>query len=445
MRKFAALVLLLSLFIVSSISTPAQSRARRVGQSAPPPPVSQPEPSRQPKSGGTADDVGATSRRNGTTAPAEDESEEVGDDEVVRVNTALVTIPVSVMDRDGRYVSNIDRGEFRIYEDGVEQEIAYFGTVEKPFTVALVLDTSNSTAFKLEDIHEAAIAFVNQLRSDDRVMVVSFDDKVRVLSEPTSDRNTLRNAIRRARTGGSTRLYDAVDFVIKQRFQHIDGRKAMVLFTDGVDTTSQRASFESTSRDAEELDAIIYPVQYDTYREMAGGNGGGGTTWPGRSRVPNIGIGRFPFPLPFPLPGGGTIGSGRGGGSGGVGTTRAEYERANRYLHTLSDRTGGRVYEAYDLRFLSQAFASIAEELRRQYSIGYYPKRQSQVSERRQVKVRVFRPNLAVRARDNYIYKPSGGGSPANAQDNSPRQQPAPELRKRQFIANRSGATMRDE
>jgi VWFA-related protein len=210
-----------------------------------------------------------------------------------------------------------------------------------------------------------------------------------------------------------------------------------------VDTTSKRASYESTLRDAEELDATIYPVQYDTYSQMGGG--GGGTTWPGgggrRSRFPGT-IGRFPLPFPLPLPGGGTIG---GGGGGGAGTSRGEYERGDRYLHGLADRTGGRLHEARDLYYLSQAFANIAEELRRQYSLGYYPKRQSQVAERRQVKVRVYRPNLAVRARDNYTYKPSG--APNTAQDNPQRQQqPAPpELRRRQFKANDERETMNDE
>src|ERR1051326_4023927 len=108
-------------------------------------------------------------------------------------------------------------------------------------------------------------------------MIVSFSDKIRVLAQPTSDRNTLRNAIRETEPGDGTRLYDAVDQIENQYFNRIEGRKAMVLFTDGVDTTSKHATYESTLRDAEELEALIYPVEYDTSSDM--GIGGGG--WPG--------------------------------------------------------------------------------------------------------------------------------------------------------------------
>ena len=212
----------------------------------------------------------------------------------MRVNTSLVTIPVSIMDRNGRYIPDLRKEDFRIFEDGAEQEVAYFGAIEQPFTVALLLDTSGSTEFKIEEIQDAAIAFVDQLRPEDSVMVIEFDDSIDVLSEPTGDRRQLRNAIRRARSGGGTRLYDAVDFTI-QRLNRIKGRKAIVLFTDGVDTTSRKASYESNVEDAEELDAIVYPVQYDTY---AGHGMGGG--WPPTSRGPRSrSHSRFPLPLPF--------------------------------------------------------------------------------------------------------------------------------------------------
>src|SRR5439155_25997069 len=95
----------------------------------------------------------------------------------------------------------------------------------------------------------------------------------------TNDRSRLSNAIRRTHPGNGTRLYDAVDMVINQRLSQIEGRKAVVLFTDGVDTTSRRASYQSTLLDAEELDALIYPVQYDTFSDVGGMSGGG--SWPG--------------------------------------------------------------------------------------------------------------------------------------------------------------------
>ena len=166
-----------------------------------------------------------------------------------------MTIPVSVTDRDGRYVPNLQKGDFRLWEDGVEQEVAFFSSVDKPFSVVLMLDTSPSTQFRLEDIQDAAIAFVNQLRPDDKVMVVSFNDEISILSEFTTDRSHLMRAIRRAHTDDGTRLYDALDLVMNRELSRVQGRKAIVLFTDGVDTTSRHAGYESNLTDAQELDA----------------------------------------------------------------------------------------------------------------------------------------------------------------------------------------------
>jgi hypothetical protein len=131
--------------------------------------------------------------------------------------------------------------------------------------------------------------------------------------------------------------------------------------------------------------------------------------------------------------GGGRRGGGypRGGGGypRGGGNGRGDYELADHYLREIADTTGGREYRADTLQNMSTAFANVAEELRRQYSIGYYPKRPAQPGDRRQIKVRAKQPNLAVRARDSYVFGPSGG---ATVSDNS-QQQNAPVLRKHSF------------
>jgi VWFA-related protein len=320
--------------------------------------------------------------------------------DVLRVNTALVTVPVSVMDRGGKYVPDLSREDFHIFEEGVEQRITYFAAVDQPFTVALVIDTSGSTDYSLDQIQNAAIAFVNQLKEQDRVMVIAFDDRINLLTkQPTSDREELIKAIRRTRTGGGTRLYDAVHQVINEHMKGITGRKAIVLFTDGVDTTSFQASYDSTLREADGLDALIYPVAYDTRDGILGGSGGG--VW--GSGAPRI---------PFPGGRGGVIIGGGGGrypGGGGRSPSPAEYQRARMYLNELALRTGGRLYNGNSMLGISQAFSYVAEELRRQYSLGYYPKEGGQAGQRRQIKVRVNQPNLVVRARDSYVYTPKGG------------------------------------
>src|ERR1041385_1762690 len=216
--------------------------------------------------------------------------------DVIRTDTSLVMVPVSVLDRNGRYIPILRRENFRIMENGVEQKISYFATTDSPFTVVLLIDTSGSTHFKLDEIQDAAITFVSKLKDNDSVMVMSFDDRIDVQCKATTDRNEIEHAIRRTRTGGGTRLYDAVENVFKKQLDTIPGRKAVVLFTDGVDTTSRRGTYDNTIRLAAESDAPIYSVDYDTSGMFGGG---GGLPIPG-GRGTVIGL---PFPMPGRMPG----------------------------------------------------------------------------------------------------------------------------------------------
>jgi VWFA-related protein len=409
-RVFVFLLLLSLLSTMTSAGFGQSGRPRRVGNQQTVPQTTVPEterttpgperptesapmpPSKPPVLGG----ANHPNNRQPEAQPEETATgpEEVDAGDVIRVNTTLVTLPVSVMDRDGRYIPNLQKEDFRIWEDNVEQEVAFFASVDKPFSVVLMLDTSPSTQFRLEEIQDAATSFVNQLRPDDKVMVVSFNEDIKVLCELTTDRSKLQRAIYKARTNSGTSLYDAVGMVINKELSKIQGRKAIVLFTDGVDTTSDNASYDSTVMDAQELDALIYPVQYNTASDMGG-------------------VVQNPMP-PVDIFGsilGGIFGGVRRGGGGmgrPRGTSRREYELGNRYLLDLANSTGGREYRADSLHNMSSAFANVAEELRRQYSIGYYPKRSPQAGQRRMIRVRAKQPNLAVRARDSYIFNPSG-------------------------------------
>ena len=323
-----------------------------------------------------------------------DDKEEVGEGDVVRIDTNLVTVPVSVLDREGRFISDLRREQFNVFENGVEQKLAYFEPTEKPFTVALLLDTSGSTFFHLWEIKEAAINFAKQLRPQDRVLVVTFDRLVMLLTEATNDLNVVTEVIQRnAITGFSTRLYDALDLVIKARLNKIDGRKAIVLFTDGVDTGSYQATYESTVREVEELDALIYPIQYDTTdfvdAQTRTNTTIETTTIKGRDFPPRSSS-RVTYGTPK---------------ASGPGTSIGDYKLADQYLHKLATKTGGQLYVANDRTQLSEAFSKIAEELRHQYSLGYYPQTTLQSGERREIKVRVDQPNVAVRARDSYVQR----------------------------------------
>lgn len=338
---------------------------------------------------------GDTRTSNQTATAPEEVVEE--DDEIIKVETNLVTFPVSVLDRDGRFITGLKKEDFQIFENGKQQPIDSFASVELPFTVILLIDVSPSTAFQIEEIHEAAIAFVDQLRRDDKVVVIAFDEQVRVLSEATNNRAVLRRAIERAQFGDGTSLYEAVDQVINLELRRIQGRKAVVLFTDGVDTTSRRANYQSTVRSAEEIDALFYPIRYDTSNEMAANNGGGNNypnQYPRRRRNRSGDI----FGGIFGGNGGGIFGGGSGGSAG---SSRAEYETGKQYLEALARNSGGRNFEANNN--LGAAFSGIAEELRRQYSLGYYPETVGAKGERKSIRVRVKRPNLVVRAKNSYI------------------------------------------
>jgi VWA domain-containing protein len=183
--------------------------------------------------------------------------------ETLKIETDLVMVPVIATDRNGLYVSDLLKNDFSISEDGVPQEIAFFATTSVPFHVVLMLDTSASAQEKLGLIQQAAVAFVEQLQSRDRVKVISFDDQVRELNNFTNDRAALKAAIYRTRSGQGTKLYDAFALALSS-LGRIQGRKAIVIFTDGVDYHSDSASFEGTLRGLDEEEVLVYPIRYNT-------------------------------------------------------------------------------------------------------------------------------------------------------------------------------------
>lgn len=300
-------------------------------------------------------------------------AQEVDPDDVIRVKTTLVNSPVLVIGRDGKFVPNLKREDFEVFENGVKQEIAYFAPVENPFTVAILIDTSRSALFDLQDIQEAAIAFVEKMRANDRALVVTFSNEVTVLAEPTSDQEALRTAIRSAKPGGNTRVYEALKSVLGERLARVEGRTALVLFTDGVDNDSRTATFESTLKQAAKSDTLIYPVQFSTYDYI-------------KARSSSS---EFKPPE-------------------GSGFSEQDYQRADVFLHQLAETCGTGVYPAFDISDLERAIGSIVDELHNEYSIGYYPRTKGQPGETRTVEVRVNRPQLGVRARSGYVVDQSG-------------------------------------
>lgn len=387
------------------------------------------------------------------------EAEDRQETETVKIETNLVTVPVIVSTRGGIYVPDMRQDEFRILEDGVEQEVSFFATVTEPFHVVLMIDTSASTEEKLYQIRSAANAFVGQLQSGDRVKLISFDDRVREFGDFTNDRALMSGMIEQLRPGRGTKLYDAMDVALKS-LEKIRGRKAVVIFTDGVDWHSDRKEYADNLRALEETGIIIYPIRYDTREETErlaraqarGGQRvdlgtifGGGlpqgtpTTFPGGQTIPGIpttsgspGTMRLPGSVVV-TSGGGTGDTGRTGSPDATSrypdprndparvptTTReredasisrmldAAYLKADSYLNDLAYKSGGRLMRADTLGGLPEAFSQIAAELRTQYSLGYYPPRGARDGKLHKIQVRSTRKGVQVRSRPAYRSKSS--------------------------------------
>jgi von Willebrand factor type A domain len=409
--------------------------------------------------------------------------------ETIKTDTNLVRVPVIVTSINGLYITDLNKDEFKITEDGVPHEIAFFGKVAMPFHVVLMLDTSASTQDKLRKIQSAAFAFVEQLQPADRVKIISFDDQVRDLNEFTNNRDTLRNAINSTRSGQGTKVYDAVELALNT-VRRIQGRKAIVIFTDGVDWHSDHATFDGTLRNLDEEGVIVYPIRYDTRATteaiarqqseqisptlptrdviQAPPSGTTAPTFPGGDPIPTGGTQRKTGPLGLPLPeeimrrrreGGrerpypdpsgrdsrypqpgdreqlpGTIPEDRlppesrlpdrrgipGQPDPRPSTTTTsrrttrpddsitamldmEYAKADKYLESLSEKSGGRLLRADSLASLPDAFAQIAAELRTQYMLGYYPLNKDHDERYRRIKVTTSRKDVVIRARPGYL------------------------------------------
>ncbi len=319
-------------------------------------------------------------------------------DETVKVDTTLVSVPVIVSDRNGRYVPNLTAADFSVFQDGTQQNIEFFAATEEPLTIALLIDTSQSTRGVLGDIKDSAISFIKLLTPKDQAMIVSFNRDVEILSGLTSDQNQLKKAIKSAEIPErefGTALRDSAYETVFRSFAGIKGRKAIILLTDGKDAGSSISSRELLYR-LQETDTLIYPIMFKTDERRAmmrqilrrGDVFGGG--------FPNRG-GRFPG------------GGGRNGGGfpprGDNGRQRERVERQNReaaeFLEKVAETTAGRFYESEDGK-LKKLFASIVEELRFQYRLGFYPPDEASEKRLHEIKVRVAKPEVAVRFRGSY-------------------------------------------
>jgi Ca-activated chloride channel homolog len=294
-------------------------------------------------------------------------------DEALRIEATLVNVPVIVSDPGGRFIPGLKQGDFTLFENGVRQNIDAFDAAEAPLNVALLIDTSASTTLVLDNIKDAAKRFLRELRPQDRATVIAFDNDVRELCPLTGDRKQLERAVDAAQIGNDwgTLLNDAVAFVIKNRFRNVTGRKAIILLTDGDDHGSI-VTTEQMLDTATESEALIYPIFYHFDFDQIGGL-----------------LGR--------------LGERRGGPR--AQRRRERQKEREQYaadlMRQLADASAGRFFKS-DSTNLGKAFKAIAEELRSQYQLGFYPENLATDGIERKLRVQVGKSGVVVRARKSY-------------------------------------------
>ena len=245
-------------------------------------------------------------------------------DAPIKVDTVLFTIPLTVSDEKGRNIPGLKKENFSIFQDGDEQEIELFFNEEAPMNVALLLDTSYSTKDVLDNIQKAARDFVKILRPQDKAVIISFDQRTLFLSNLTSDRKALSKAIDQARISNvnGSEMYNAVTLVVQNYFASLKGRKAIIALTDGV-VTGRGISAQQILDTLQKSDTVFYPIIFKTdfYSSKKSG----------AKRPPLV-----------------------------------------KFLEIFAEETAGRFYEKEATK-LKEAFQSIAEELKKQYLLGFYP------------------------------------------------------------------------
>jgi len=272
------------------------------------------------------------------------------DDDVVRVNTDLVVLNVTVTDKAGQYVKGLKASDFKVYEDGVEvkpEMIANFSLQESPYAAVVLLDSSGSMEARFSLARSAAIRFLDGLRPEDVAAVYRFDSKVERVQEFSGGRDLAPMAYA-IHAKGMTTLNDAVVEAAKTLANRPEARKAIVVLSDGVDTYS-KASSEKAVESALAIGASIFAVDMSSME------------------IP--------------------------------GTTRRQTEGA---LKGFAEKTGGRFVATPGGPALRDAFTEIANELGHQYTIGYRPVNRTRDGKWRTLEVKVQREDLTVRTRKGY-------------------------------------------
>src|SRR5215468_8945108 len=294
-----------------------------------------------------------------------------GDTGVIRIDTDLVTVDAIVTDRDGNRISGVLKAsDFAIYEDGVRQAINSFSAADAPFNLVLLLDTSGSARDEIELMRRAALRFLDELRPRDRVAVIQFSKEVELLKDLTSERAEIEEALRLLKPGTGTSFYDSLKLAIDEVFKEVEGRKAIVALSDGVDSFGY-TTYEQILAQIESSNVLNYFLELDTEEFTQAG------MTRDCSDESHFQFSRKQFKKYITEYGKGAVMSENQPHCMLSRLERMEvnkrlYESARRELREMADKTGGRVYPVKDLGQLGPAYSQIAAELRTYYSMSYY-------------------------------------------------------------------------
>jgi VWFA-related protein len=307
----------------------------------------------------------------GTPAKPSNGPEEIAEGDIIRVDTELVSVNVSVVDRGtNRGVNDLTKDDFRLYEDNAQQQIAHFDSASSPFNLILLIDLSGSSTKVVELIKAAAVHFVEAARPFDRIAVITFAGGQAVVSSLTTDHQVLRQRINSIeKPQGSTKLYDSLAFAMDEVFREAKDsrRNAIVLMSDGLDSVlpnvtgeGSQTSYEEVVRRAKEFDGVVYSIWTDTqsYEPLS--------------------------PLDI---------------------QQETFDLAHDRMKEIADAGGGAFYECEEIKDLAGAYERVVADLGMVYTLSYRPTNKVRDGSWRAIRVNVSRQNAVARGKRGYFAK----------------------------------------
>ena len=292
-------------------------------------------------------------RADTQTQPADSQAQR-RDDEPLRLHSDLVVVSVTVIDSKGEYARGLKAADFKISEDDAAQEVSLFSAEEAPFAAAILIDMSGSMGYKFGLVRAAAASFIDHIREDDQVAVYGFNNKVRLLQE-FSDSHDISDYVWDAKAEDTTRLYDCIDQATDALAKRSEKRRAVLMISDGWDSSSRSAGFDSVMKRALTAGVTIYAVDLIEDSSL-------------------LGSGSDAIPL----------------------------RRGRGEMQEFAARTGGRYVHSPQGDKLDGEFSSIVDELRNQYTLAYYSTNPKRDGRWRKLGVSVLRPGLTTRSRRGY-------------------------------------------